>query len=110
MATAGAGMVAPVSVKTSMSYDDSKVDDFERKSMGSDEGSDDYKVRSCGSGAVAFLVRFTTCAGGTLAGCPVCAKCVVASRQDAELPMRLTEDEIVASLPPWHTQVRCLTC
>ena len=47
MATAGAGMVAPVSVKTSMSYDDSKVDDFERKSMGSDEGSDDYKVRSC---------------------------------------------------------------
>ena len=55
MATAGAGMVAPVSVKTSMSYDDSKVDDFERKSMGSDEGSDDYKVRSCGSGAVAFF-------------------------------------------------------
>ena len=41
---ANPGTVAPVSVKTSMSYDDSKVDDFERKSMGSDEGSDDYKV------------------------------------------------------------------
>lgn len=41
---ATSGMVAPVSVKTSMSYDDSKVDDFERKSMGSDDGSDDYKV------------------------------------------------------------------
>lgn len=45
MATTGAGMVAPVSVKTSMSYDDSKADDFERKSMGSDDGSEDYKVR-----------------------------------------------------------------
>lgn len=41
---AASGMVAPVSVKTSMSYDDSKVDDFERKSMGSDEVSEDYKV------------------------------------------------------------------
>jgi OPT family oligopeptide transporter len=64
---ANPGTVAPVSVKTSMSYDDSKVDDFERKSMGSDEGSDDYK--------------------------------------DTEVPMRLTEDEIVASLPPWYTQI-----
>jgi hypothetical protein len=44
---ANSGMVAPVSVKTSMSYDDSKADDFERKSMGSDEGSDDYKVCFC---------------------------------------------------------------
>lgn len=42
---ATSGMVAPVSVKTAMSYDDSKADDFERKSMGSDDGSDDYKVR-----------------------------------------------------------------
>ncbi len=25
--------------------------------------------------------------------------------QDTEVPMRLTEDEIVASLPPWYTQV-----
>jgi hypothetical protein len=41
---ANPGTVAPVSVKTSMSYDDSKADDFERKSMGSEEGSDDYKV------------------------------------------------------------------
>jgi hypothetical protein len=46
---ANGGTVAPVSVKTSMSYDDSKVDDFERKSMGSDEGSDDYKVLVAGA-------------------------------------------------------------
>jgi hypothetical protein len=30
--------------------------------------------------------------------------------QDTEVPMRLTEDEIVASLPPWYTQVSHAAC
>ena len=30
--------------------------------------------------------------------------------KDAEVPMRLTEDEIVASLPPWTTQITLRAC